>query len=89
MNLRGHLSKLYPLSVPALYLSTTLTSILNGLGNTTLSFIQNTIGLVIRILFVLFVIPIYGIQGYLWGLLVSELAISGLSLFFLRKYIDI
>ena len=74
---------------PCLYLSTTLTSVLNGLGNTTLSFIQNTIGLVIRILFVLFVIPIYGIQGYLWGLLVSELAISGLSLFFLRKYIDI
>ena len=74
---------------PCLYLSTTLTSILNGLGSTTLSFVQNTIGLVIRILFVLFIIPTYGIQGYLWGLLVSELAISGLSLFFLRKYIDI
>lgn len=72
---------------PFLYLTTTLTSILNGLGKTGLCFLQNTIGLSVRILFVLFAIPRFGITGYLWGLLAGELIISIMSLFFLRQYI--
>lgn len=71
---------------PFLYLSTTLSSILNGLGETKLCFWQNSLGLIIRILFVLLAIPRYGITGYLWGLLAGETVVAGLSLFYLRDY---
>ena len=71
---------------PCLYLSGTLSGILNGLGAANQSFILNTLGLGIRIAFVFFIIPDYGIQGYLWGLIVSELLVTGFSLYFLREY---
>ena len=51
---------------PCLYLSSTLSGILNGLGQTGPYFFQNMTGLSIRLLFVFFVIPIHGIIGYLW-----------------------
>jgi len=74
---------------PFLYLSTTLNSVINGLGKTSSSFFHNTIGLGIRILFVFWGIPRYGIIGYLWGLLVSELVITFLSIFILHQYIKL
>ena len=70
---------------PCLYLSGTLSGILNGLGAANQSFILNTLGLGVRIAFVFFIIPEYGIQGYLWGLIVSELLVTGLSLYFLSS----
>ena len=71
---------------PCLYLSGTLSGILNGLGAANQSFLLNTLGLGVRIAFVFFIIPEYGIQGYLWGLIVSELLVTGLSLYFLREH---
>ncbi|MCI5648513.1 MAG: polysaccharide biosynthesis protein [Fusicatenibacter sp.] len=72
---------------PFLYLEATLTSILNGLGKTTLVFFQNIVGILIRILFVWFLIPEKGILGYLYGMLASELAITLMNLYFLRREI--
>lgn len=72
---------------PFLYLTATLSSILHGLGKTKITFIFNTIGLSIRLFFVFFVIPIFGIVGYLWGILVSQLIICLLNFVALRKYI--
>ena len=66
--------------------TTTRSGILNGLGDTGKYFAQNLLGLSIRLLFVFFVIPRFGILGYLWGLLISELAITLLTLFFLKDY---
>lgn len=60
---------------PFMYLSTTLGSIINGLGKTHLTFFNSVIGLSIRILFVLYMVPNKGIYGYLIGLLISELTI--------------
>lgn len=71
---------------PCLYLSGTLGGILNGLGAADQTFLLNTLGLAIRICFVFFIIPQYGIVGYIWGLIVSELAVTGLSLYFLKEY---
>ncbi len=68
---------------PFLYLSTTLHSILNGLGKTTSTFLLNIIGLGIRIAFVLFVIPLAGIKGYLWGTLLSQICMAGGALLML------
>lgn len=59
---------------PFIYLTTTLGSIINGLGKTHLTFISSLIGMAIRILFVFYYIPIKGINGYLIGLLVSQLS---------------
>lgn len=70
---------------PFLYLSTTLHSILNGLGKTTSTFFLNIMGLGIRIGFVLFVIPAAGIKGYLWGLLLSQSVMAAGALFLLLR----
>ncbi len=70
---------------PFLYLSTTLHSILNGLGKTTSTFFLNILGLGIRIAFVLFVIPITGIRGYLWGTLLSQISMAGGALLLLIR----
>ncbi len=68
---------------PFLYLSTTLHSILNGLGKTTHTFFLNILGLGIRIAFVLFIIPLTGIKGYLWGALISQIVMAAGALLIL------
>lgn len=72
---------------PFLYLATTMGSILNGLGKTSVTLIQNVIALLIRIGFVVFGIPMFGIMAYLWGMLVSELLLALMHLYSLKKQI--
>lgn len=74
---------------PFLYLTTTLGSIINGLGKTHLTFMNTIVGLAIRILFVFFVIPIKGISGYLIGMLISQLVISILDIIALTKNVRV
>lgn len=71
---------------PFLYTNTTLLSTVNGIGKTYISFIINAINLTIRILCVIFIIPVYGIYGYLLGLLFSQLFVFTYSLTYLYKY---
>ncbi|MDD5948940.1 MAG: polysaccharide biosynthesis protein [Lachnospiraceae bacterium] len=66
---------------PFIYISTTFTSILNGLGKTTLTFSNNVIAVLIRIFSIVAFIPKMGIQGYLLGLLVSYGVLAFLSIF--------
>ena len=61
---------------PFMYLATTMGSILNGLGRTSTTFLQNIFAMAVRLAFVLFAIPRFGIMGYLWGMLVSELSLA-------------
>lgn len=70
---------------PFLYINTTLGSIVHGLGKTFLYFVYNTISLLIRIGFVVAIIPNIGILGYLWGVLASQLVLAVLLLFCLRR----
>lgn len=72
---------------PFLYLSTTTGSILNGLGKTATTFLQNVSALIMRLSFVLFAIPKYGILALLWGMLASELFLSFLHLYSLKKLV--
>lgn len=65
---------------PFLYLNTTLSSILNGLGRPGTCLIHNAIGISIRITFVLLAIPHFGIRGYLYGILLGETVLSVLHL---------
>ena len=61
---------------PFLYTNSALLSVINGLGKTGTTLFINTLGLLVRIAGVFFAIPIFGIKGYLWGLLVSQLLVS-------------
>lgn len=72
---------------PFLYLTTTLSSILNGLGKTSTTFLLHLTGSGIRILFVAFLIPTLGIKAYLIAMLVSHLAESGIAVLVLRRII--
>lgn len=72
---------------PFLYLNTTLISMLNGLGKTHVSFTINSVGLLLRMASVFFMIPIFGIVGYLWGLLGSQLVVTVCCGWQLRKHI--
>ncbi|MEG1848139.1 MAG: polysaccharide biosynthesis protein [Lachnospiraceae bacterium] len=72
---------------PFLYIVSTLTSILNGLGRTITTFIIQILALLIRLLFVYQAIPRIGMKGYLWGLLLSQLFLTGCCIFSLRRYL--
>lgn len=72
---------------PFLYIASTLNSILNGLGKTAQTFAFSMLSLLFRLLFVFYAIPIFGIQGYLWGLLASQLLQTMLCILAVRKYI--
>lgn len=72
---------------PFLYMNSTLSSILHGLGKTIPSFFYGVASLLVRLAFVFYCIPVFGIKGYLWALLASQLLLSILQLFSLRKYL--
>ena len=74
--LAGDFMKTLAWICPFLYTNTTLISILNGLGKANQSFVINICGLAIRILGVWVGIASFGMQGYLWGLLLSQLIVS-------------
>ena len=65
---------------PFLYLSSTTGSILNGLGKTGTTFLQNVASLLLRLGFVFFGIPRFGIAALLWGMLASEIFLAFIHL---------
>lgn len=65
---------------PFLYLNTTLSSILHGLGKTTTAFFISCSGILTRLLFTFFLIPRIGIRGFLYGLLVCTMLTAVLYL---------
>lgn len=70
---------------PFLYTNSNLVSMINGLGKTSQTFLYNTVSLTVRILSVFLCIPFFGIKGYLWGLLASQLILFLLCIFYLTK----
>ncbi len=72
---------------PFLYLDTTLSSILQGLGMAGHIFAMNVVCLLLRLGFVFAAIPRFGITGYLWGLLASQLALGLLYLGCLYRFL--
>ncbi len=83
----GHFIMILSFTCPFLYLNTTLTSILHGLGQTAFPFFLNLTALLLRLLFVFYAIPVYGIKGYLAGMLLGQLLTAVCSLWALRKYL--
>ena len=63
---------------PFLFLSSILSSILHGLGMPVYPFLLNLLGSFVRIYFVYVLIPIYGLDAYLMGMLASQILTAGL-----------
>lgn len=70
---------------PFLYLSITCSSILNGLGKLSAVFRHNLISILVRLAGVIFLIPQMGLNGYLIGLLSSQLVLCLLHLLKLSR----
>ncbi len=73
---------LYSLSFTCIfiYLQQTLLGILNGLGKQGVSLVNSIIGYIIRIGFVYFCLPLYGISGYISGIITGSAFICVLNL---------
>ena len=71
---------------PFLFLSTTLTSILHGLGRPTATFLLNLLSSGIRILGIYAFIPMFGIRSYLMAMLLSQLFLAGSATFLLVRF---
>ena len=74
---------------PLMYMSISFGSILHGLGKTTAAFIHNTAAIIIRLLFLLLLVPFYGIKAYFWGMLLSELITVSLHLRYISKEVAV
>lgn len=85
--LAGHFITTLSFLCPFLYLDSTLSSILQGLGKAGTIFFMNVLALLIRLGFVFFTIPRVGITGYLWGILASQIILSLLYLLCLRRFL--
>lgn len=73
---------------PLMFISGTLGSILHGLGMTKTTFYQNMISSCLRLVFIFFTVPVYGIKGYLWGILASELLCAIMHTVSVMKYVS-
>lgn len=82
--LAGHFILTLSFICPFLYLCSTLSGIINGLGKPTVVFIINVCSLLIRLGFVFIAIPNAGISGYLWGLLVSQFFTAASFILYLK-----
>ena len=72
---------------PLMFVSGTFASILHGLGLTKTTFFQDIAGATVKLAFIIFFIPIYGIKGYLWGILASELLCAILHTYSVLNYL--
>lgn len=73
---------------PFLYLSTTLGSILNGLGKTSVTFVHTMLGLLLQLATIFLLIPEYGIRIYPVSLFLCQMLISLLHLHSLKKTVS-
>lgn len=71
---------------PFIYISTTFSSILNGLGKSITVFVNSCIGLTIRIFLLILLMPLKGIAGYLYALLISQSIITALDLIYVIRF---
>ncbi len=83
--LAGRYIRSLSLLCPFLYLCTTLSGILHGLGKAVSVFFVNVFSLSLRLLFVFFLIPAFGIDSYILSMVLSQLLSAVFYLFLLYK----
>lgn len=83
--LAGRYIRSLSLLCPFLYLCTTLSGILHGLGKAVSVFFINVFSLSLRLLFVFFLIPAFGIDCYILSMVLSQLLSAFFYLFLLYR----
>lgn len=83
--LAGRYIRSLSLLCPFLYLCTTLSGILHGLGKAVSVFFVNVFSLSLRLLFVFFLIPAFGIDCYILSMVLSQLLSAFFYLFLLYQ----
>lgn len=83
----GNMIKMLGLLCPLLYIPGVLITILNALGHTTKTLFYQVFATLLRLYFVFFIIPKYGISAYFAGIFASQLLLVGLNFLALHKYI--
>jgi stage V sporulation protein B len=81
----GDLLYMLSFSCVFIYLQQTLMGVLNGLGRQGALLRNTVIGSAIRIGFVCFMIPVYGIRSYIWGLVAGFMATAALNLLSINR----
>lgn len=84
--LAGQYIRILGFICPFLYLDTTLSSVLQGLGKAGSIFFINVLSLLVRLFFVYTIVPLQGVKGYLWGMLAGQLLLSLLYLLCIFQY---
>lgn len=74
---------------PFMFLSTTLNSILHGLGHPTATLMLNLSSCLLRITVILIFVPVHGIRAYLYGMLASQMLSAGCAIFLLNRSKDL
>lgn len=70
---------------PLIYLTTTLGSIINGLGKTHVTFANSITGTLIKIIIIIILVPKKGINGYLTALLIGQLIVTFMDSFYIVR----
>ncbi len=83
----GYFIRILSFLCPFLYLNTTLFSILNGLGKTGCTFLVNTAAQLVRIAFVFFAVPRFGLPGLLSGMVLAHLLTTLCCFLFLSGHL--
>ncbi|HHV30232.1 MAG TPA: stage V sporulation protein B [Clostridium sp.] len=71
----GHILYLLSFTGIFIYLQQTLLGIMNGLGKQGILLRNSIVGYAIRIVFVIYCIPVYGIAGYIAGMVISSICV--------------
>ena len=72
----GEYLRVLSMLCPLLYLTTTLSSVINGLGKAHITFLNSIIGMTLRIIMIVILVPRYSTMGYVVSLLISQLLIT-------------
>lgn len=73
---------------PLMYITSLLSSILHGLGKAGQVLFVNLLSCLIRISMIWFLVPLYGINAYLWGMLLSYIFSTIACIVLLRSHMD-
>ncbi len=79
--LAGYFIRALSFICPFLYLNSTLSAILQGMGKVVALFLINVSALLLRLAFLYAFVPSFGMQGYLWGVLAGQLLQSSAYLY--------
>lgn len=70
---------------PFMFLTTTLNSILHGLGYPAMTLFLNLSGCLLRIACIRLFVPVYGLRAYLYSMLASQILIAVFAVLFLNR----